>query len=88
MQALAVAGSHAQVPALIGLLKDPSQPSRVRVESAFTLGALRDDSAVPALSAILRDVGADASLRLMGEQALAQIGTKRAREALASARPA
>jgi HEAT repeat protein len=89
VQALAASGSHAQAPALIKLLSDRSQPLRVRLEAALTLGRLRDDTAVPAMARLLgNQEPEDGSLRLATEQALAQIGTPAARKALAQVRAA
>jgi len=90
VQALAASGSHAQAPSLMKLLADPSQPVRVRIEAALTLGALHEQTAVPAMTQLLRGVDeahAPAPLRLAVEQALASIASPNARAALGGIRP-
>ena len=84
VRALAVIGPSRAAAPLVELARDAD--AEVRLEAIRALGALRRDEAVP----ILRDVAtgasvdiADLTLRREAVEALASIGTRRARETLA-----
>ena len=90
-RALGEIGQSDAVPALVEALGD--MESTVSCAAAYALGDIRDPSAVPALRGVLHNYrngdrysqlhGDDRGLYLAALQALRQIGTSEAREAIA-----
>jgi HEAT repeat protein len=81
MRALARIDPTRAVAPLVGLAQD--EDPEVRLEAVRVLGALRRDEAVPVLHDVARGAGVpDLALRQGAIEALAAVGSARARDAL------